>query len=323
MRKVELENAVGKKLAHDIIEYGPNKKRVLFKRGYEFKKSDLEKMRDTGNYFVYVTKGEEKGVHEDEAATRMAKATSGENLFILNPTKSRVRVLAKKPGLLKTKTSVIKKVNMKEPFIIASKNNNKGVRKKEEVASLKIAPLVVKEGQMKDIENILEQNKPVIEVVPPKAKKIGLIITGTEVYEGRIEDAFEPTLKEKLDAYNLDITKSIILPDDKSEIKEKIREFTEKSFDLIFVTGGMAVDSDDVTPDAIKETGADIISRSTPIFPGNMLMTARLENSIILGTPACVLPDKETSLDTILPMALAKENLTKENIAELSNGGLL
>ncbi len=322
MKKAKINEAIGKKLAHDVIKYGPGTKKVLFERGHEVKEEDVEELKNSGNYFVFVSEGEEKGVHENEAAVRMAKASIGENLTFENPKKGRVRILSQTPGLLKVKQNIIKKINLKDPFIFALGGNEIGVRKREEVASAKIGPLVIEEKQMREIEEILENNSPVIEVIPPKIRDIGLIITGTEIYEGRVEDAFEPTLEEKLSTYNLNISNTSILPDDKNKIKEKILEFKE-NHELILVTGGMAVDSEDVTPSAIKESGAKIIARNVPVFPGNMLMIGKLEDSIILGLPACVLPDQKTSFDIILPKILAKEKIRKENIAKLGKDGLL
>lgn len=323
MKKIKTEKAVGKPLAHDIIKYGPDVKRVLFEKGHSIEESDVKELKDAGNYYVYISEEEEEAVHENEAALRMAGVACGENLSIVEPKKGRVRVLSEVPGLFKAKSSVIKEVNLRESFIFAFARNKKGVGRREEVASVKIAPLVVEEKEIKKVENILEKNKPVLQIIPPKIKRIGLIVTGTEVYEGRIEDSFEPTLKEKLSKYNLKLEESSILPDNEEKIKEKIDELAKKGLELILVTGGMAVDSEDVTPAAIKDSGAEIISRGVPIFPGNMLMVANLENSMILGIPACVLPDQKTSFDVILPRILTKEKLTKEKIGELGENGLL
>lgn len=324
MKKVKVEDAVGKTLAHDIVEYGPDRKRVLFERGHLVNEEDVEKMKDSGNYLVYVSeKEEEEGVHESEAALRMAEAAVGKNLSIVKPKKGRVRILSESPGLFEAKSEVIKRVNLKDPFIFAFKKNGAGVKRREEIASVKIAPLVIKEKQMKEVESILKEKTPVLRVTPPKVNEVGLIITGTEIYEGRIEDAFEPTIIDKLKRYDLDLAESTVLPDDESMIRDRILEFEEKGYGLILVTGGMAVDSGDVTPSAIRKTGAKIISRGTPIFPGNMLMISQLDNSRVLGVPACVLPDEKTSFDIILPKILAKKDLTREDIAELGEGGLL
>lgn len=323
MKQIKAEDSVGKPLAHDVIEYGPEKKKVLFERGHIIEPRDIDKLKDAGNYHVYISEGGETGVHEEEAARRIAQASAGENISITNPRKGRVRLIAEKPGMLNLAQGIIKKINLMGGFALATKENKTGVKKGEEIASTKITPLAIREEKMNRVERILEENKPVIKVTPPKIEKIGAIITGTEVYEGRIEDEFEATLKSKLDDYELALDEVTILPDDENEIREKIIEFEERGFGLILVTGGMAVDTRDATPNAIRKTEAKILPRGTPIFPGNMLMVGELGDSTILGVPAGVLPDETTSLDIILPRILAKEKLTEKEIGELGIGGLL
>ena len=321
MKRVKAEDAVGKPLAHDIVRYGPNLKALLFKRGHVVRAEDVEKLKDTGNYSVFVVKGEEREVHENDAALRMARAAMGENLSHKGPDKGSIRLIAEKPGLLKVKADVLKQVNLIDDFIFVARVNNTGVKKGAVVGAAKIVPLTVDDSRMREVEELLEKNKPVIEVIPPKIKRVGVIVTGTEVYEGRIEDAFVPVLKEKLGDYGLDVHESAILPDDEEKIKEKILEFKEKGHELILVAGGMAVDSGDLTPAAIKSTGAEVVSRGAPTFPGAMIMLAYLGEVPVLGLPACVIPDKRTSLDRILPRVLAKEKITREEIAELGHGG--
>lgn len=323
MKQMKVEDSVGKPLAHDVIEYGPGKKRVLFERGHIIKSKDIDKLKGTGNYQVNISEEGETSVHEEEAAIRIAQASAGENVSVTDPQKGRVRLTAEKPGMLNLTQEVIKKINLMENLVLATKENKTGVKKSEEIASTKIVPLAIREEKMNEAERVLKENNPAIEVISPKIEKIGAIITGTEVYEGRIEDEFEAILRSKLDDYELALNEVVILPDDKDEIREKIFEFGEKGLDLILVTGGMAVDTKDVTSDAIRETGAKILPRGTPIFPGNMLMIGELDDTVILGVPACVLPDEKTSLDTVLPRILAKEKLTEEDISELSIGGLL
>lgn len=317
---MEVEDAIGEPLAHDVVRYGPGVKIALFKRGHVVRAEDVEQLKDAGNYFVYVG-GEEEGVHEDEAAIRMARTAMGENLSHTEPDKGSVRLTAEKPGLLKVKVEVIKQVNLIDDFIFVTRVNKTGVKKGAVVGAAKIVPLTVDEGRMRKVEEILEKTKPVLQVISPKIKKVGVIVTGTEVYEGRIKDAFVPVLKEKLGDYGLDVHESTILPDDEEKIKEKILEFKKKGHELIVVAGGMAVDSGDLTPTAIKNTGADVVSRGAPTFPGAMIMLAYLDGVPILGIPACVLPDKRTSFDRILPRVLAKEKITREEIAELGHGG--
>ncbi len=323
MKKVKAEDAVGKRLAHDVVRFGPGVKALLFKRGHVIRPEDVEKLKDVGNYYVYIAEAAEAGIHEDEASVRMARASIDETLSCRGPRMGKVNLVAETPGLLKVKSGVIRQANLIEDFIFVTRANNTGVRKGEVVGSVKIAPLAVEEVAMKKVEEILEKSKPVLRIIPPKIKKIGVIIPGTEIYEGRTKDAFEPILREKLGGYGLEISEAVVLPDDEEKIKEKILEFAEKGHELILVAGGMAVDAGDVTPAAIKSAGAEVISRGVPTFPGSMAMVAYLGDVPILGLPACVITDKRTSFDLFLPKVLAKERITKEEIAELGHGGLL
>ncbi len=323
MKKVKAEDAVGELLAHDVVRFAPGLKTSLFKRGHVVTAADVERLRDTGDYFVYVADKKEGGVHEDEAASRMARASAGENVFWVKPNQGKVNLLAKAPGLLKVKADVIKRINLIDDFVFAAQPNNTGAKKGGLVGSVKIVPLIVDEDRMDKVEKILKRNKPVLRVIPPKVKKVGAVITGTEVYEKRIKDAFRPALREKLAGHGLKARETIVVPDDEEKIKEKIIEFKRKGYELILVAGGMAVDAGDLTPAAIRKTGAKVVSRGVPVFPGSMMMLAYLGGTASMGLPACVFVDKRTSFDLLLPRVLAKEKITKAELAELGHGGLL
>ncbi len=323
MKRVRAEDAVGGLLAHDVVRYGPELKAVLFKRGHVVRSEDVEKLKDTGNYFIYVAEGKEEEVHEDEAALRMARALVGENISHTRPDKGRVTILAETPGLLKVKTDVVKQINLINDFIFATRADNIGVRKRQVVGAVKIVPLTVEEDRMKRVEEILRGNRPILRVVPPKIEKIAVVVVGTEVYEGRIKDAFVPILRKKLEEYGLCIRESVVLPDDREKISEEILELKRRGHELILVTGGMAVDAEDVTPAAVKNAGAEVVSHGAPTFPGPMIMLGYLDGVPILGVPAAAIPFERTSLDRILPRVLAGEKMTKESIAELGPGGLL
>jgi hypothetical protein len=54
-----------------------------------------------------------------------------------------------------------------------------------------------------------------------------------------------------------------------------------------------------------------------------MIMLAYLDCVPVIGLPACVIPDKRTSFDLLLPRILAKEKITREELAEMGHGGLI
>ena len=51
----------------------------------------------------------------------------------------------------------------------------------------------------------------------------------------------------------------------------------------------MSVDPDDLTPLAIKQTGAEIVTHGTPVLPGSMFLLAYKGEQTIVGLPGGVL----------------------------------
>ena len=91
---------------------------------------------------------------------------------------------------------------------------------------------------------------------------------------------------------------------------------------MILVSGGMSVDPDDVTPTAIKEMGAELITYGAPVLPGAMFLLAYLGDVPILGLPGCVMYSKTTIFDLIAPRLLTGERLSRQAITKLGHGGL-
>lgn len=81
--------------------------------------------------------------------------------------------------------------------------------------------------------------------------------------------------------------------------------------DLILTTGGLSVDPDDVTRMGIRRAGAEIIAYGSPILPGAMFLYARLDETQILGLPACVYYHPTTVFDLMLPVVLATVVVTR------------
>lgn len=322
VRKLKVEEAVGHRLAHDVVQYGPNLKAVIFKRGHLIRAEDIERLKDSGNYYVYVEGGEEQGIHEDEAAIRLMRAAAGKNVFLSRPNKGRVDAFASIPGILRVNVSLLREINSIDGFILVSRKDYSLVGKSELVASGKIVPLFISEIELRRVEKTLRSQTPGIEIFPPQKRAVCAIITGTEVYEGRVKDGFVPAINTRLEKVGLRLSKICYVPDDVEQIKSAILD-SVKTADIVLVGGGMAVDAGDVTPEAIKATGAKVVSRGIPVFPGAMLMVAYLDSIPILGLPACVIPDRLTSFDLLLPKLLLGEPITKAMIIELAHGGLL
>ena len=165
------------------------------------------------------------------------------------------------------------------------------------------------------------ENTPVLTVLPFKPLRCGIVITGSEVYYGRIQDKFEPVMTKKLKSYGAQILGAVKCPDDTDMIITAIREFKEKGAELILLTGGMSVDPDDVTPTAIRQSGAELVTQGVPMQPGNMLTMAYLNGTLLMGVPGASMYFPTTSLDVFLPQVFAGLTISKDQIAGYGEGG--
>jgi molybdenum cofactor synthesis domain-containing protein len=185
------------------------------------------------------------------------------------------------------------------------------------LAGTRIIPLIIEKEKVNAAVEIAG-GKPLMEIMPFKNKKAGIITTGNEVFYGRIKDTFGPVVREKLMEYNVEVFGQKILNDDPENITWAIKDFIEKGVEMVICTGGMSVDPDDTTPTAIKNTGAEIISYGAPVLPGAMFLMAYYNDTLpILGLPGCVMYAKRTIFDLILPRVIADDKITKDDIALL------
>lgn len=156
--------------------------------------------------------------------------------------------------------------------------------------------------------------------------KCGIVTTGSEVFYGRIEDTFTPVVKQKLAEYGITAPWHEKCPDDKDTIITAIHKMLDNGAEMILTTGGMSVDPDDMTPGAIRDAGARIVSYGAPVLPGAMMLVGYFERDgreiPVMGLPGCVMYAKRTIFDLLLCRAAARIPITREDIVDLGEGGL-
>jgi len=84
--------------------------------------------------------------------------------------------------------------------------------------------------------------------------RAGIITVSDRSSQGLRPDASGPALTKILTAESIEICQTIIVPDEKQDIKKAILNLSDKkNIDLILTTGGTGVSPRDVTPDATME----------------------------------------------------------------------
>lgn len=322
MKKIKTVEALGHVLCHDITQIIPGEfKGRAFKKGHVVKEEDIEKLLSLGKDHLYVFESEEGMVHENDGAIYLKDITAGENLEFSEIKEGKIDFIATCDGVLKIDVDKLFKLNCIDDIMMATLHNNYIVHNGLKVAGTRVIPLMVEQEKLDEAKAALN-NEKIIKVVPFKKKKVGIVTTGNEVYHKRIVDKFGPVMIEKMNNYNCEVLGQTICPDDTETIKNAIQEFLNKGAQMILCTGGMSVDPDDLTPAAIKQSGAEIVTYGSPILPGAMFLLAYNKDVPIMGIPGCAMYSKTTVLDVILPRILIDERLTKEDIARYGHGGL-
>jgi formylmethanofuran dehydrogenase subunit E len=159
-------------------------------------------------------------------------------------------------------------------------------------------------------------------VLPLRRPRAGILVTGTEVFTGLVEDRFIDIITTKVERLQGQVVKSLIVPDDRQAIRRGVAELLEAGIDLLVTTAGLSVDPDDVTRQGLVEAGATDLRYGAPILPGAMTLLARIGPVQVMGVPACALFFKTTSFDLLLPRLLAGLSPNRRDLAKLGHGAL-
>ncbi|WP_137149189.1 competence/damage-inducible protein A [Mycolicibacterium sp. CR10] len=112
--------------------------------------------------------------------------------------------------------------------------------------------------------------------------RAGIVVTGTEVLTGRVQDANGPWLADRLLELGVELRHITLCGDRPDDIEAQLRFLAAEGVDLIITSGGLGPTADDMTveivarfcerelllDDALEATIADIVTRLMARFPG-------------------------------------------------------
>jgi hypothetical protein len=91
MKKIKIEDAVGRVLGHDVTQIIPGEyKGPRFKRGHLIRQGDIPEFLKIGKEHIYVMDLKSGIIHEDDAALRLGKAFAGKNIKMTGPSEGKV-----------------------------------------------------------------------------------------------------------------------------------------------------------------------------------------------------------------------------------------
>ncbi len=324
IKKIRVEDAVGETLSHDITEIRPGEfKGAAFRKGHTVCDEDICHLQKLGKNHLYLINLDKDEIHENQAASILANGLAGNGItWHDDPKEGKIGLYAETDGLLVVDKANLASFNMVDEVMCASLHSYTLVKKGQQVAATRAIPLVMKRPPVERAAAIAQQNGGTISVHKLKNSKVGIVITGNEIFNGLIKDKFAPILNKKIESLGSTVSGIDFAPDDESLIQQAIEKHKENGCDLILLSGGMSVDPDDVTRKGIRQAGATEMHYGAAALPGAMFMVAYIGETPLIGVPACGLHHKVTVLDLILPRVLIGEHIGKKELAFIGHGGL-
>lgn len=324
--RVPVAEAVGRTALHDMTRIVPGlSKDPEFLAGQTLTAGDVCRLQQMGRNTVYVQEEALPAgdmVHENEAALAFARRMAGPGVaFADTPREGKIDFTATVSGLLRIDTKALERFNLTPHVMCATRQNHALVEQGRRIGGTRAIPLFLDRALFSRALAALGET-PLLSVAPLRAARIGVLITGTEVFQGLIEDRFAPIIRSKAEALGARIVAETMAPDERTAIAAGVAELLAAGADLIVTTAGLSVDPDDVTRQGLDDAGLTDALYGVPLLPGAMTLVGRIEAAQVLGVPACALFFKTTSLDVLLPRLLADVPITRRDLARLGEGGL-
>ncbi|MFH1913019.1 MAG: FmdE family protein [Pseudomonadota bacterium] len=324
LHAIPVEQAVGKKALHDMTGIVPGEsKGPVTSAGDTLEAGDVCRLQRIGKHNVFVQEDlpGDDWVHENDAVKAFATRMAGPGItYDPNPHEGKINFHAQAAGLLSIDLDALQRFNLSPDVMLATRHDGALIPKGKGVAGTRAIPLYISREKFSRALATLG-NGPVLQILPLRRAKVGILVTGTEVFQGLIDDKFIPIISSKVINLGCQVTSTDIVPDDQAAITTSAKAMLDAGCDLIITTAGMSVDPDDVTRAALNDAGLRDALYGAPMLPGTMTLVGRLGQAQIIGVPACALFYKTTSFDILLPRLLANQSITRRMLARLGEGG--
>jgi molybdenum cofactor cytidylyltransferase len=321
MAMLPAAQTVGKILCHNIDDGKGSK---AFAKGHTVQPGDVERLVELGHTSVYVAILDDNDVHEDAAATRLARAVMGDGVEATRASTGRVNLLAHRRGVVMVKTGALNVINSIDGLTTATVRQHSVIETGKMVATIKIIPYAVSDESLRQAEAAGRDANGVIAVQPLLSRRVAIILTGSETAREQVIATFEAPLRERVSNLGSQPEPTVFVIENPAALAAAITETLRRRAEMIIIAGQTSImDKDDLTPQGIRLAGGRVEHYGVPVEPGNLLLLAYAGDVPIMGAPGCARSRHTNVIDLVLPRLLAGEKLQRQDLIALGNGGLL
>ena len=296
---------------------------LLLKKGTTIGAAEVEALEKAGVKEIVVVRLEPGDVSEDEAASSIANAVTGEGVHVERAFTGRANLFAARAGVLVIDRAVVDGINgIDEAITFATLPAYKPVVEGEMIATVKIIPFGV-EGALRDAA-VKAAGSGALRIAPYVIKRVGVVST---LLPGLAPKVIEKTLRvtaERLAPAGATIIGEKRVPHEEKALSVAVKDMLAQGAELVIVFGASAIaDRRDVIPAAITGIGGAIEHFGMPVDPGNLLLVGSAQGVPVLGAPGCARSPVENGFDWVLMRLLAGLKVTRSELMGLGVGGLL
>jgi len=296
----------------------------IFKKGRLLSATDISALNDAGITTVLAARFEEGDVPEDEAARIVAGAICGDSTKTSTPFTGRCNLYAGADGVVLVDRAVIDRLNqVHESITIATLMPFDHVTAGQLLATVKIIPFAAARDAVDTCVAMAREASPVA-LAPIKPRKAGLVMTTLSGTKDSVLDKTAAVVGARITQLGSTLSGERRCAHDETAIGAAVKDLIAKGCAPILIYGASAiVDRRDVVPSGIVAAGGTIDHFGMPVDPGNLILTANIGNTIVIGLPGCARSPKLNGVDWVLWRLLSDVPVDGAAIQAMGVGGLL
>jgi molybdenum cofactor cytidylyltransferase len=327
--ELKTESSLNGILTNSMFVKDKNNKKIKVHKGTVIKKSHIELFLKDNINSIICAKLEKDDVQEDKAVFEISKEIvmkKNSNLTIDIPKQGRCNLISNVNGVIKFDPKQLLKINsVTDKIAVASKKNLTFVKKNQVVISTKAIPFAIDKITL---NNVIKKSANCFQVIPFKHKVIHLIQTQNETISTKILEKTIIVTKDRLIKYGINNFVEKKCEHSVETLSERIKESIDENADIILIFGASAItDINDIIPKSLKLNHGKIKRLGMPVEPGNLMLLGNIKtnnkNIDLVGMPGCARSPKENGVDWILWRLFSELGISKKEINNMGNGGLL
>jgi len=296
----------------------------VFKKGRRLSAADIAALTKAGVAEVLAARFEDGDVPEDDAAATIAQAICGDGANTSAAFTGRCNLFAAADGVVLVDRARIDRLNqVHEAITVATLTPFDHVTEGQLLATVKIIPFAAPRAAVEACIDLVRDAAPVA-LAPITPHKVGLVMTTLSGTKDSVLDKTAAVVGQRLARLGSWLSAERRCAHDETAIGAAVTELLAEGCAPILVYGASAiVDRRDVVPAGIVAAGGAIDHFGMPVDPGNLILTAHVGETPVIGLPGCARSPKLNGVDWVLWRLLAGVAVDGPAIQAMGVGGLL